>query len=109
VLNTTVNAYVGVLSTDAAGGVIYTFPTLTYPSEPASVQAHDISEVIDAQERITQVLNYRIMLGRPLALIPRAQILWTDRAGVTHTLFYEAQKDNAGRGAATTIKAVERL
>ncbi len=109
ILDNRIDVYNSVLSKDDAGGVQYLYPTVTYQAVPSTVQAGSIEEVIDEQERITRLLPYKIILGAPLKLNNRAKILWTDRLGKVHELFYEVDRDEAGRGGAFGIRAIERI
>lgn len=66
-------------------------------------------QIVDDQDRVTQVYEWKIMFASFLGLTPRDQIAFVDGGGVVHTVLFEAIRDNANRGAAFTIKAIERL
>ena len=73
------------------------------------VEADDMYELVDEQNRITRFFVYYIMTGERYNLKPRSKILWTDDGGQLHTMFTEANRGEAERGGAYTIRAVERL
>jgi hypothetical protein len=67
-------------------------------------------ETVDEQQRITQLQEWRLMFGFPFpAVKARDKIIYVDFSGVTHTIFVEAARDNAGRGAALTVMCTERI
>ncbi len=111
VLINSIDIYVGVKGQDPDGGYKLTYPsTPTYAAIPCTVQVGEYVEQFDVQQnRMTQSLTYRIMTGQPYAIKARDQIKWTDNAGVVHTLMTEANRDEAGRGGAFTIRATETL
>jgi hypothetical protein len=92
------------------------FPYGTTPSfgqVPCSAQPKSM-EVVDSQMRITQlttwlfVVNGAYARGAGLVVSPRDQVIYVDRFGTTHTIFVEASRDNASRGAAYEIFGTER-
>ncbi len=111
VLINTVDIYRGIQGQDADGG--YKLPyasTPTYASIPATVQVGEFIEQFDEQQnRITQALTYRIMTGQPYVVNARDKIVYVDSNNVTHTLQAQANRDEAGRGGAFTIRATETL
>ncbi len=109
VLDNRIDIYVETFGRDVDGGTQYAYPAApTYSQVPSTVQP-SATEIIDDQNRVTRIVTYLIILGVPLALTTRSKILWKDRLGVTHTIIYEADRDNAGRGAAFTFYGVERI
>lgn len=102
-----VDVYVAVIGRDKDGGTIYTYPVLTFPSVACTVQAQGFAEVVDDQQRVTKQVDYKIMFAQPMNLQPRAKIIWADSTGSLHYLFYAADRDEAGRGAAFTVHAME--
>jgi hypothetical protein len=113
VLANRVDIYPAVAGQDANGA-----PQFTYAGSPASqvactMQAGDVEEVVEedagGQQRITRLLHYRIMFGSPTGVKPRDKIIYTDLAGIVHTLFAHVERDEAGRGAAFTVFAIERI
>lgn len=113
-----VDVYPAINGQDADGAVQFTYAqTATYESLPCTVQVMDYEEVVEestsmgdsGQRRITRLLHYRILFGAYVRGLSRAKVIWIDNNRVTHTLFTQASRDEAGRGAAFTIKAVERL
>ena len=110
VLANTVNIFVGQNSVDTDGGPTWIYPSApTYANVPCSVQATDFDMVVDDQERVVQIYSYKVIFGARVSVTPRDQIIWVDKLGFSHTLFFKAQRDNAGRGGAYTIRAEERV
>ena len=101
--------YPAVTGRDVDGGTTYTYPTRTGASVPCSIQAQGVLEIIDDQQRITQLGEYKIMFANQQAVKPRDKIVYVDPLGVMRELFVEAQRDEAGRGAAFTVRATERI
>ncbi len=110
-LDSTIDHYAGIHGQDADGGYRITYAsTPTNAAEPATVQAKEIIEQFDEQQnRITQSIVYGIMTGRAIQVSARDKIVWVDKAKVTHTLQAQANRDEAGRGGAFTIRATETL
>jgi hypothetical protein len=95
---------------DIAGGMVFAYPSApTARQVPCTIQATMIREVVDEQDRITQVLEYKVMFAGFQNVSPRDKLLYQDPAGTTHTLFVEVQRDEAGRGAAFTVRATEKI
>lgn len=114
VLINSVDIYVGTEGRDLNAGPKEIYPTSpTYAAVPCTVQVGAYTEQTatdaDGQDRITQLLEYRIMFGQNYGITARDKIIYVDSAGTSHTLFAQAQRDEAGRGAAFTIRADERL
>jgi len=106
----TVDIYRGVKGQDPDGGYRLTYPSLTYAGVPCTVQVGEFIEQFDEQQnRMTQALTYRIMTGQPYAVNARDKIVYVDGNGVTHTIMAEANRDEAGRGGAFTIRGSETL
>ncbi len=103
--------YRGIQGQDADGGYRLTYASApTYANVPATVQVGEFVEQFDEQQnRITQALVYRIMTGGACVVNARDKIVYTDFNGVTHTLQAQANRDEAGRGGAFTIRATETL
>ncbi len=109
-LDSTIDIYRGVQGQDVDGGYKLTYPAVTYSQIPATVQAYELSEQFDEQQnRITQALLYHIMTGQVCIVKARDKIVWTDKSGTIHTLQAQANRDEAGRGGAFTIRATETL
>ena len=113
VLINTVNIFVAPPGRDNDGGAQFPYPpTPTYANISCSVQPIDFDEIIDDQNRLTQIYGYKIIFSAdppPTGLTPRDLIVWVDSLNITHNLFFAAQRDNAGRNSAYTIRAVERI
>ncbi len=106
----TVDIYRGVKSQDVDGGYKLTYPTVTYAQVPCTVQVYEMIEQFDEQQnRITQALTYHIMTGTPCIVNARDKIIYIDFSFVVHTLQAQVNRDEAGRGAAFTIRATETL
>lgn len=86
----------------------------TYSSAPAfrgvacTGQAVGLREVVDAQERVTQVVEWLLMFNSPQQVSVRDKLIYTDQVG-SHTIFVETMKDNAGRAGAFTVTGQERV
>ena len=109
-----VDIYVGTEGRDLNAGPKEIHPaTPTFAGVPCTVQVGAYREEpatdADGQDRVTQLLEYRIMFGQNYAVTARDKIIYVDSSGISHTLFVQAQRDEAGRGAAFTIRADERL
>jgi hypothetical protein len=95
---------------DAVGGVEFIYPpTPTYSNVPCTAQAMEFEEIVDEQERITQFMHWKFIFGNQQSVNPRDMIIYLDSLGNSHTIYATAQRDEAGRGAAFTIKAVEKI
>ena len=109
VLINRVNIYAAIPGRDVDGGVQFPYPPMpTYVKQPCTVQPISASEIED-QGRITMIRGYKIMFGVPIALSPRDKIVWVDNVGNTRNIFVQANRDEAGRGAAFTVYAEERV
>jgi hypothetical protein len=64
---------------------------------------------VEDQGRITQRVGWLLIFGSYLGLSPKDKILLMDAGGVLHTMFVEASRDNAGRDAAYSVRAEERV
>lgn len=109
-----VSIYIGVDGLDADRAPQYTYPSVTYGNEPCTIQPIGTTEVTitgpGGQQRVSQVMQHKLIFGRQLNLNPRAMITWVDSTGTTRTMYAETDRfDNAGRGAAFTVIAQERL
>lgn len=109
ILANSVDYYAATQAQGLGGGVQYGYPAMpTIRGLAASVQPGATEEVLD-EDRLIQERQYKIVLGQPLNVSVRDKFVWVDRAGVTHTLFAHVTRDEAGRGAAFVVRAVERL
>jgi hypothetical protein len=109
--NTAVDIYSGTKISGTAADPQRSYSSIpTWPAVPCTVQF--VSSELDeaAQDRITQVNQYWVMYGGPqLPLKVQDKVLWTDSLGASHTLFVIAGTDEAGRGAAFTFSATEKI
>ncbi len=91
------------------GGVTYPYPsTPTYRQVPCSAQAMGFFEDSGQDGRITQVTEWKLIFAMAINVTPRDKIVTVDPQGVTRTMYVEAARDNAGRNAAFTVRAIER-
>lgn len=110
VLVNTVDIYRAIPGQDADGAPQFTYPgNPTLAQVPCTVQAMAVNEVIDEQQRITQEREYKVMFAAATLAGPRDKIIYVDWSGVTHTLFAHIERDEAGRGAAFVVRAIERV
>jgi hypothetical protein len=111
-LDNTIDIYAA-LDTPASegiGGPVWNYPpTPTYARVPCTAQPVEYEEITDAQERVTQVVHWKLIFASQQMIDPKDKFIFVDKSGVSHTLFVNAQRDNASRGAAFTVKAVERI
>jgi hypothetical protein len=107
----TVNIFSGTKISGTAGDPQRTYTALpTYRCVPCTVQF--TSAVLDetVQDRITLVNQYWVMYGPPqLPLKVQDMIVWVDSLGTSHTMFLLAITDEAGRAAAFTFSATEKI
>lgn len=107
ILDQTVDVYATAAGSDADGGPRFT------PSGGATTLACSAQpgEFFETQEnsRVTKQREWRLIFGVPVSISPKDQIIHVDRAGISHTLFAEADRDEAGRGGAYSIRAVEKV
>ena len=113
-----VDVYPAIDGQDKDGAPQFTYAnTPKYQSVPCTVQVGEYEEIVEestslgdaGQQRLTRLLHYRIMFGSYVSGLSRAKITWIDNNRVLHILITQAGRDEAGRGAAFTVKAVERL
>jgi hypothetical protein len=110
VLDNICQVYAPIQGQDTDGGPQWTYAGIpTLADQPCSTQAQEIEELIDDQNRVTRYLRYKVMFGSPINLRPRSKITYVDAVGVTRILFAQVTRDEAGRGAAFVVRAVERI
>lgn len=108
VLANTVDIYAAAPGQDLGGGVQYIYPAYpTMKGVPCSVQAGSVTEIME-NDRITQKREYRVMFGSSIQVSARDRMIYTDSAGIQHILSEHIVRDEAGRGAAFVVYAVER-
>jgi hypothetical protein len=109
VLINRIDIYVGVPGLDAVRAPQWTYPDLpTLRDIPCTVQSLGPMEVVDDQNRITQTSAYMVMFASDPGVKPRDKIIWRDNTRTLRTLFVQSSFDEAGRGAAFTIRAIEK-
>lgn len=108
ILNQSCSVYPATRGQDTTGGVQFTYAVTPSQSLMCSSQPHEYEEVYD-NDRLTQLRHWRLMFNADPGVRPRDKMAWTDKAGVTHTGFVLTSRDEAGRGAAYTVKVVETL
>ncbi len=109
VLENRVDYFLGVNARDIDGGFGSVIPLVpTGISVPSSVQYIGTEEVIDAQNRLTNVNVYMIMFGQPTGLSPRDLIRWVDGAKTRILYVQGSPPSEAGRQGAFTVRAIEK-
>jgi len=92
-----------------SGGIQFPYPIVpTYPNQACTIQGR-AREVVDDQNRITQLTEYIFIFASYLFVVPRDKITFMDSSGTLRTVFVESIEDMAGRGAAFKAYAQERL
>lgn len=92
---------------DRGGGYTPNYPaTPTYPNVPCTAQPQGFVETYD-QGVLIQSREWRIMFGGFRDVKLRDKIVFNGDDG-THTVYVLALRDEAGRGAAFSVKATER-
>lgn len=109
VLINRVDIYAAVVGQDASGAPAFTYPAVTCLNVACSVQAGAVEEMIDEENRVTRHREYIVMFANATHARPRSMIKYKDSTGVVHTLFAQIERDEAGRGAAFTVRATERI
>ncbi len=95
---------------DSNGGPIWIYPPIpTYSQVHCTAQAIGLHEDEDAQERVTQFVEWLLMFRANQAVNARDKVLYRDRAAITHSIIIETNKDNASRGGAFTIRGLEKV
>lgn len=109
VLIQTCQIYVPRPTQDRSGGYVPSYPASpTYRDVPCSAQPGGFTEEFD-QGVLVQRKEWRLILKDGYRVANRTKIVFTDAANVSHTLYVMADRDEAGRGAAYSIKAIERI
>jgi len=80
----------------------------TYANVSCTIQGR-ATEVVDDQNRITQLTSFVIIFANFVGVMPRDKITFVDNNGNPRTTFVESIEDMAGRGAAFKVYARERL
>ncbi len=107
VLINRVDIYRATTGRDLDGGVKFPF-SLVAQGVPCTAQAQSFGED-NSLERITEVNEWKVIFGAEQNVSPRDKLVLTDSQGVLRTLIVEASRDEAGRGAAFTVRAVEKV
>lgn len=108
VLENECDIYTALSSQDKDGGPQYQ-ATPTALGIPCSIQPKEVDEIIDDQNRITQVQYYHVFFAEDPGVRPRDKLLYSDSRGLTRTLFCRATRDEGGRGAAFVVRAIEKI
>ncbi len=110
VLENRVDTFVGVNARDIDGGFGSVIPLVpTGLAVPSSVQYIGTEEVVDGQNRLTNVNVYMIMFGAPTGLSPRDLVRWVDGARTRILYVQGVPPSEAGRQGAYTIRAIEKI
>jgi hypothetical protein len=95
---------------DPSGG-----PQFTYPDGPSqrgvacSAQPVETTEVLAEQDRLIRETKWKVLFAATTRTRNRDKLVITDPAGVQHTAFVHIEQDQAGRGAAYVVYAIERV
>jgi hypothetical protein len=97
------------LGQDQDGGTTFAYPATPNPgAQPCSAQPVAVREVIE-NDRITRWRDWEVMFGIATPVSARDQLVITDNQGNKHTAFVEDKQDQAGRGSAFVVYAVQKL
>ena len=108
VLRQTASIYAPIAGQDRGGGYQPTYAaTATYVNVPCSAQPQGFMQTVD-QGQLTTLKDWRLFFSQAVSVAPKAKITFTDDAGVSHTVYAEASRDEGGRGGCYSIKATER-
>ena len=55
------------------------------------------------------LVEWKIIFAKYQVINPRDMISFTDPQGVKHAVFVEAERDNAGRNSAYSVRAIEHV
>ena len=108
VLENAIDIYRAILGQDSAGGPQYP----DFPSQiavPCSIQPREVDEIVDEQNRVTQVQYYHVFFSDDPGVRARDMMQYTDARGNTRILFARATRDEGGRGAIFVVRAIERI
>ena len=109
VLINTCNIYNSNSTRGPSGGIQFPYPTIpTYANQACTIQGK-AREVVDDQNRITQLTEFLIIFPVFVVVDPRDKITFFDANNVLRTVFVESIEDMAGRGAAFKAYCQERL
>lgn len=107
ILKQRVSIYRAVQGQDRAGGLAPTYPdSPTASNVPCSTQAQGFVETWD-QGQLSVVREWKLYFAQAVTVKPRDKVVFSDPAG-THTVYVEADRDEASRGMMYSIKAIER-
>lgn len=96
-------------SQDRAGGFSPSYSEFpSYVDVPCSAQAYSYMEAYEQGILVIQ-REWKLMFASPVVVRPKDQIQFMDSAGVVHHVFAEAVRDEAGRGMAYVVRAIEKL
>ena len=108
VLRQTASIYASGDGQDRGGGYAPSYAaTATYVNVPCSAQPQGFVQTFD-QGQLSVLKEWRLFFAQAVYAMPRAKITFTDDAGVSHTVYTEASRDEGGRGGCYSIKATER-
>lgn len=100
--------YAAAPSQDADGGAQYAYPAIpTLAGVACSAQPVETQEIVE-QDRLIRETRWKVMLPSAASVKNRDKLVITTPAGNRHTAFVHIKQDQAGRGAAYVIHAVER-
>ena len=110
VLSDVVDWYAGTTTQDADGAVQFSYPAIpTRKAIPCSAQAGDVEEVLDDQDRLTQMRTWKLFVANPTGAKARDKFTIIDGRGIAHTLLARVERDEGGRGSTFVVHCVERI
>jgi len=108
ILKQTCSIHAATSAQDGGGGHRPTYAAApTSAGVPCSAQPNGFAEVWD-QGQLSVHVSWRLFFATPVLVRPRDMIVFRDDAGITHTVYAEASRDEAGRGGCYSIRATER-
>jgi hypothetical protein len=94
----------------SSGGPVYFYAaTPNFPGVRCTAQAIGLREGVDEQNRVTVFVDWLLMFSRDQQVDARDMIIFVDQYNVSHTMFVETERDNASRGGAFTVRALEKV
>jgi hypothetical protein len=102
-----VDIYAAVAGQDADGGPTWTYPAVTRRAVACSAQPVR-TDLVSDQDRLIRETHWKVMLPSSADLSVRGMLVITLPDGDRHTAYYEIEQDQAGRGAAYIVHAIER-
>jgi hypothetical protein len=102
------SVYPAIATTDATGGIQFTYPSSASGAIPCTAQPREYEEAYE-NERVTLVRVWWLMFATDPGIRPRDKLTWDEPGGLSHTGFTRASRPEANRGAAWSVTVVEKL